>query len=396
MVDLTSISDEDGMDTTLDFSNRRAISWSVNGEWREWSFVPTYTVRPTDAGKAVTAQWPFKDDRGTWENVVSAPTATIEATVPDPVQNLEISTGDPDALNLTWEAPTWDILSFLNDGALGDGGSPITGYKVQWKEADDSWKIGADVSEETVAGTSHTITGLTGGVEYTVRVIAINGVGEGSASSEENSIPTGPPTISGTAQVGETLTASTSDIADSDGLTSVSYSYQWIRNDGTSDSDISGATSSTYTLVDSDEGNTIKVRVSFIDDAGNDETLTSAATGEVAAAPSLLTVSLESSPESHNGTDAFTFQIRFSEEFKLSFKTLRDHAFTVDGGTVKQAKRQVKGSNIGWTITVEPDSDAAVRIVLPATTGCDGTGAICTEDGRQLSNSLDFTVSGPS
>ena len=68
----------------------------------------------------------------------------------------------------------------------------------------------------------------------------------------------------------------------------------------------------------------------------------------------------------------------------------------MDGGTVKQAKRQVKGSNIVWTITVEPDSDAAVRIVMPATTDCDATGAICTEDGRKLSNSLDFTVSGPS
>ena len=216
----------------------------------------------------------------------------------------------------------------------------------------------------------------------------------GDTPRQSNSPATGAPAISGTAQVGDTLTASTSGIADSDGLTDVSYTYQWVSNDGTDDSDISGATS-TYTLVDSDEGNTIKVRVSFTDDVGNEETLTSAATGEVVAAPSLLTVSLESSPESHNGTDAFTFQIRFSEEFKLSFKTLRDHAFTVDGGTVKQAKRQVKGSNIGWTITVEPGSDAAVRIVLPATTDCDATGAICTGDGRKLSNSLDFTVSGP-
>ena len=187
-------------------------------------------------------------------------------------------------------------------------------------------------------------------MEYTVRVIAINGVGEGSASSEENSIPTGPPTISGTVQVGETLTADTSDISDSDGFTNVSFSYQWVRNDGTSDSDISGATSSTYTLVDSDEGNTIKVKVSFTDDAGHHETLTSAAANEISAAPSPLTVSLENSPASHNGTDVFTFQIRFSEELKLSFKTLRDHAFTVDGGTVKKAKRQVTGSNIGWTI----------------------------------------------
>ena len=48
-----------------------------------------------------------------------------------------------------------------------------------------------------------------------------------------NTPATGLPTISGTAQVDETLTADTSGISDSDGLTNVSYSYQWIRNDGT-------------------------------------------------------------------------------------------------------------------------------------------------------------------
>ena len=91
--------------------------------------------------------------------------------------------------------------------------------------------------------------------------------------------------ISGAAQVGQTLTADTSGIADADGLTSVSYSYQWIRNDGSSDSDIQNATGSSYTLVDADEGKTIKVRMSFTDDAGNHETLTGAATAAVDAAP---------------------------------------------------------------------------------------------------------------
>ena len=100
-----------------------------------------------------------------------------------------------------------------------------------------------------------------------------------------NSPATGVPTITGTAQVGETLTADTSGIADADSLANVSYSYQWVRNDGTSDTDITGATDSTYTLVAADEGKTIRVRVSFTDDADNSETLTSAATAEVAAAP---------------------------------------------------------------------------------------------------------------
>ena len=99
-----------------------------------------------------------------------------------------------------------------------------------------------------------------------------------------NTSATGKPTISGTVQVEETLTASTSGIADDDGLTKVSYSYQWIRNDGSTDTDIQDATGSTHTLVDADEGKAIKVKVTFTDDAGNEETLTSAATAEVAAA----------------------------------------------------------------------------------------------------------------
>ena len=67
-----------------------------------------------------------------------------------------------------------------------------------------------------------------------------------AVSSRQPTIPaTGAPAISGTAQVGQTLTVSTAGIADPDGLTNVSYAYQWLA-DG---ADISGATGSTYSLV---------------------------------------------------------------------------------------------------------------------------------------------------
>ena len=174
----------------------------------------------------------------------------------------------------------------------------------------------------------------------------------------------------------------------------MSYSYQWVANDGTSDTDITGATASTYTLAADDEGKTIKVTVSFTDDAGHGETLTSAATGIVAAALLPLTVSLENDPATHNGTDVFTFEIRFSEEFPLSFRTLKFHAFQVTGGTVTKAQR-VDNPSDHWRITVRPDADGNVAIVLPVTSDCDDQGAICTGDGRMLSNSLEFTVAGP-
>ena len=115
----------------------------------------------------------------------------------------------------------------------------------------------------------------------------------------ENTPATGLPTISGTAQVGEMLTADTSGISDSDGLTDASYTYQWVRNDGAEDTDITGATSRTYTLVDADQGKTVKVRVSFIDDAGHGETLTSEPTAEVSE--DYLLPDLVSDPPTRHG-----------------------------------------------------------------------------------------------
>ena len=106
----------------------------------------------------------------------------------------------------------------------------------------------------------------------------------GVVAVRPNSPPTGAPAITGTAQVGETLAADVSGIADVDGRSGVTFSYQWIANDGTSDTDITGATDSSYPLVAADEGKTIKVRVSFTDDAGYEETLTSTATKAVSFA----------------------------------------------------------------------------------------------------------------
>ena len=107
-----------------------------------------------------------------------------------------------------------------------------------------------------------------------------------------------------------------------------------------------------------------------------------------------LTASVQDAPDSHDGRSAFTFELRFSEELSLSYRTLRDSAFTVTGGEVVNARRLSPPSNVGWEITVEPDGNGAVTIVLSATTDCSETGAICTDDGRPLSNRLETIVSG--
>ncbi len=207
---------------------------------------------------------------------------------------------------------------------------------------------------------------------------------------QENSAATGAPTIGGTAQVGEILTASTSDISDSDGLANASFTHQWLADDA----DIDGAATSSYTLVASDAGKAIKVRVSFTDDEGNEESVTSAATAAVTQPP--MTATFHDEPSSHDGEAAFTLELRFSEDIEgLSYTTVRSHALTVTGGEVDNVRRLEPGKNVGWEITVTPDSDAAATMALNATTDCSAEGAICTGDGRMLSGGLELVVPGP-
>ena len=209
---------------------------------------------------------------------------------------------------------------------------------------------------------------------------------------EPNTPATGAPTIGGTPQVGEELTASTSGISDADGLDDARFAYQWLRND----TDIQGATAPTYTAVDADAGNRLKVRVSFTDDAGNAENLTSAATDAVAARPEPLTASFSSMPSEHRGEGGFHFRVAFSEDIGISFRALREDAFTVTGGRVTGGKR-MDGRRDLFRMTVRPDSDGDVTITLPAGRECGVSGAICTkgEPRRQLTNSPSATVAGP-
>ncbi len=142
---------------------------------------------------------------------------------------------------------------------------------------------GGSDSSESVA-----VTPTSQGAQVTVSIDSVTfqnyeldhtrGIQAGAgASLILNSPATGQPRISGTPQVSQTLTASTSGISDANGLDNVSYSYQWLADDN----EIADATSSTYEVQSSDNGKVIKVRVTFEDDAGYSESLTSEGTTAV-------------------------------------------------------------------------------------------------------------------
>ena len=354
-----------------------------------------------DGGKALKVRVTFTDDAGNEESLTSyAVIASPSVVVPEPTATFHDGrTSHDGSAAFTFElrfseepasgfsyTTVRDHAFTVTDGSVSNVRRLEPGKNVRW-EITVTPSSDADVSITLNATTDCSAEGaicnadggkLSGGLELVV------------PGPQENSAATGAPTINGTAQVGEALTASTSGISDADGLVNASFTYQWLADD----TEISGATGSSYTLVAADVGKAIKVTVSFTDDAGNAETLTSAATTAVAKPP--LTATVHNKPSSHDGSAAFTFELRFSENMEsFSYTTLQDHALTVTGGSGLKVRRLEAGKNVRWEITVTPSSNADVTIALPITTDCSVQGAICTSDGRKLSNRLEVTVSGP-
>lgn len=116
-----------------------------------------------------------------------------------------------------------------------------------------------------------------------VAIGAIFGVaGNGNAAGTAAPSNTSPPTISGTAQAGQSLKA---DPGKWSGSTPITFSYQWQRCDknGGSCAGISGANKQLYDVVSQDVGNTLRVRVNAKNSDGSSNS-TSVPTAVVTAA----------------------------------------------------------------------------------------------------------------
>ena len=369
--DTSEIYDPDGLQDAV-----FAYQWIAGGADIEGGTGSSYRVAAEDEGLIIQVWVSFTDDAGNQETRTSDGTEPVASQTPP-------NTPAEGAPAITGTARVGETLTVDTSGISDAEGMGNAVFTYRWiPGATGASYTLADADEGLAIQVWVSFTDDAGNPE------ALTSAATAAVDARPNNPATGAPTISGTAQVGETLTANTLGIADENRLENVSFSYQWLADDEA----ISGATGSSYTLADTGEGKTIRVRVSFTDDAGNEESLTSEATDAVAVP---LTASLENTPDTHDGENVFTFELGFSEEFSLSYKVLRDHAFTVAGGTVTNAERITKGSNLRWLITVRPDGDGQVAITLPVTEDCDAEGAICTGDGRRLSNRLELTVGGP-
>ena len=396
----SGIADSDGL-TDVSYSYQWIRNDGTDDSDISGATSSTYTLVDADEGKTIRVKVTFTDDTGGEESLLSSGVivspALPETQVPGAPGAPDVTLQDSTSLAVTWTEPA------------SDGGSAITGYKVQWKEAADSWDTPADVSEAAATGTSHTITGLTGGTEYSVRVLAINDAGESLTSEDGSGTPreTVPPELSAASVDGRTLTLAFNEALDENSepattafTVTVSGNVRAVESVDVSGSAVTLTLASAVTSQDT-------VTVSYTVPASASAARLRDAVGNAAASfagrsvtnetPPPFTASVHDAPEAHDGQSEFTFELRFSEEpgGGFSYKTLRDHAFTVTGGEVLRARRLEPGKNVRWGITVRPDSNGAVTVVLPATGDCAADGAICTGDGRMLAGPSTLTVAGP-
>ena len=160
-----------------------------------------------------------------------------------------------------------------------------------------------------------------------------------------------------------------------------------------------GGTATAWTDTGVEEGvrytyRVMAVRGRELSGVSNARSLSGVAMADSGPQEQALTAEFQGMPEAHDGESAFRFRVAFSEGIGIGFKTLRDKSFTVSGGAVTGARRVDERDNL-WEITVEPGSDEAMTITLPAGRECAVSGAICTRGGRALSATVSTTVLGP-
>ena len=227
------------------------------------------------------------------------------------------------------------------DASISQGFAAVGGAKIGWPNSSDS--AHGPLSSNGVVATTDTRP--------------MYGISEVFQVAEPTNDPaTGEPTISGTAAAGQTLTASTAGISDTDGLPSA-FTYQWKRvdSDGMSNPTNIGADSATYTLTDDEVGKKVLVEVSFTDNASNSEgPLVSEAypsTGTVKVpdntAPTVTSIERQDPTALLTNSDTPTWRVTFSE----AVKNVDGTDFTIAGTTAAPTVTPVNEVTGGYDVT---------------------------------------------
>ena len=291
------ITDVDGVPNSFTYQWKRYAANGTTFEANIGGDARTYTLTESEEGKKVKVDVRFRDNGGSPEGPLLS--AAYPASLSETVGARPVVNTLPTAANGTVTTKEDTDYTFLaaEFGYADDDGDALSSVKITALPTAGTLKLdGTTIASGALPKTVAAADLAAGKLTYTPPANANKTayasftfkVNDGTADSAQytmtidvtavNDAATGAPTISGTAYVGETLTASAAGITDVEGVPG-SLNYQWIQvgDDGTSNPTDIGADASTYTLTEADFSKRIKVRVDFIDGQGSAESRTSAA-----------------------------------------------------------------------------------------------------------------------
>ena len=244
-----------------------AYQWKRSGANISGATSSTYVLVAADDNAFITCNITATDDTGSRSKLSNSlgPVLAAPLSLTDPVASGTAQVGQ----TLSTTDGTWQGIATIT-------------FAYQWRR--DAVNIsGATSSTYTLVAADYT-------TDIDCVVTATNSLGSASADSNDivNIAGTAPsisgvPTISSQTQVGETITATAASVT---GVPTPTTSWQWQRSaDGSTGwANISGATSSTYTLVSADDTNYVRAVQTSTNVIGTDSA-NSAASAQISDVP---------------------------------------------------------------------------------------------------------------
>ena len=282
-----TLADADGMGTV-------SYKWYANGAEISGATSSSFVLSAAQIGKTISAKANYTDGQGTAEVVVSneigsviaLPPAPVPVTPPAPVNQAptavtlnNATTSLDENTDTTNHIKVADIV--IADDNLGTNTVTLSGGDASRFEVIGNGlylKSGVTLDYETQASYNVIVnvvdSSLNSAPVTASYTLSLNDLNE--TQPAQNHAPTGNVTITGTAEEGQTLTASNT-LADADGMGTVSY--KWYANGA----EINGATATTYTLTSAEVGKKITVKGNYTDGGNTAESVTSSETVDVVA-----------------------------------------------------------------------------------------------------------------
>jgi len=316
-----SVSDADGLGAGV-----VAYQWKRDGAIIPGAIASTYTLNQLDVGGTVAVTVSYTDAGNTPENVTSAATEVV-INVNSPAVGVPTIIGIAAQNQLLTAA-----VSAITDA---DG---LGAFSFQWQSG------GSDIPGATASAYALTQADVNKSISVTVSYIDGGGQLESVSSAAIGPVANvndiGVVTVTGGAIDGSVLTVS--DIADADGLSSSNFSYQWLRNGA-----VIGNVSDSYTVVSGDIGAFFSVVVSYTDDLGATEVVTSNVIGAIR--PDLPQVNAPPPLGPINATGWFTL-VTLDPSFSVTaFDTLDNSSLTATTDSSGQLRPGV--NTVIWTAT---------------------------------------------